>query len=131
MNIFFQFYCCIIIVMISTFSCSQNLNDKTAISRENAEYLLKEVIANNKLHNIIDSNYTVIKNEKTLINVIEPILFDIYGQENIEKQKPYKVHNFDNYYVVGGSLESGKSGGNFLLIINKKNAEILKITHEK
>ena len=94
-------------------------------------YQLKEVLANNKLHNIINSKDKIIKNQETLISVIEPILFDIYGKENIEDQKPYRINDFENYYVVNGTLDKNYVGGTFLIIIDKRNAQILKMTHGK
>ena len=129
MNTKLLFHCCIFTTMMFTFTCAQSSDNKTSISRQHAEYLLNEVITDNKLHNVIDSTYTVIKNEEILIKVIEPILFGIYDKENIEEQKPYKIYDIENYYVVSGSLEKDSFGGTFIIIIDKRNAQILKITH--
>ena len=101
------------------------------MGRKSAEYQLKEVIANNKLHNIINSSDKIIKNEEILIKIIEPILFDIYGKKNIEEQKPYEINDFENYYVVNGILDKNYKGGTFLIIIDKRNSQVLKITHGK
>ena len=121
----------IVLIIFSNISCAQSTEKRIYLGRENAEYQLKEVIENNKLHNIINSTDKIIKNEKTLIKIIEPILFDLYGEQNIENQKPYEINSFDNYYVVNGTLEKNRLGGTFLIIIDKRNSQILKITHGK
>ena len=118
-------------VSLFNFSFGQEVSERIMLGKENAEYQLREVIANNKLHNIINSENIIIKNQDILIKIIEPILFDIYGNKNIEKQKPYEINDFENHYVVNGTLEKNKKGGTFLIIIDKRNCQILKITHGK
>ena len=119
------------VFLLFNYSCGQDSKNRISLSREAAEYQLKEVLANNKLHNIINSKDKIIKNQETLISVIEPILFDIYGKENIEDQKPYRINDFENYYVVNGTLDKNYVGGTFLIIIDNRNAQILKMTHGK
>ncbi|MGV0977438.1 NTF2 fold immunity protein [Empedobacter sp. UBA7494] len=119
------------VFLLFNYSYGQDSKNRISLSREAAEYQLKEVLANNKLHNIINSKDKIIKNQETLISVIEPILFDIYGKENIEDQKPYRINDFENYYVVNGTLDKNHVGGTFLIIIDKRNAQILKMTHGK
>ena len=121
----------ILTLIFSNISLAQDSDNRTYLGRENAEYQLREVIANNKLHNIINSTDKIIKTKEILIKIVEPILFDIYGKNNIEKQKPYEINDFENYYVINGTLEKGYKGGTFLLIIDKRNSQILKITHGK
>ncbi|MDX9705818.1 MAG: hypothetical protein RBT46_08955 [Weeksellaceae bacterium] len=69
------------------FSYGQKVTERTFLGKENAEYQPREVIANNKLHNLINSESIIIKKQEILIKIIEPILFDIYEKNNIEKQK--------------------------------------------
>ena len=121
----------ILTLIFSNNSFSQDSNNRTYLGKKNAEYELKEVIANNKLHNIINSSDKIIKSNEILVKIVEPILFEIYGKNNIEKQKPYEINDFENYYVMNGTLEKGNIGGTFLLIIDKRNSQILKITHGK
>ncbi|MFA7617193.1 MAG: NTF2 fold immunity protein [Weeksellaceae bacterium] len=120
-----------IFVMFADISFAQEIGERSFMGRKMAEYHLKEVIENNELHNIITPDNTIIKSEESLLKIIEPVLFDIYGKENIERQKPYEINDFENYYVVSGTMETGRSGGTFLLIIDKRNCQILKITHGK
>ena len=121
----------ILTLIFSNITCAQDSDNRTYLGKENAEYQLKEVIANNKLHNIINLTNKIIKSNETLIKIVEPILFDIYGKNNIEKQKPYEINDFENYYVINGTLKKEHIGGVFLIIIDKRNSQILKITHGK
>ena len=129
----YKIFFSIIFVFLSFYnSCfGQEISERSILGKENAEYQLREVIANNKLHNLINSENILIKNQDILIKIIEPILFEIYGDKNIEKQKPFEINDFVNHYVVNGTLEKNKKGGTFLIIIDKRNCQILKITHGK
>jgi hypothetical protein len=99
--------------------------------RKYAEETLQEVLTTNKDHNVIQPNTIIIKSPETAIKALEPILFDIYGEKNIMEQRPYEVSDFKDYYVINGTLDVNSIGGTFLIIINKKNGEIIKITHGK
>ncbi|MFA7445809.1 MAG: NTF2 fold immunity protein, partial [Flavobacteriaceae bacterium] len=112
----------IIILCFSNFSCAQKFDEKKDfLGKEYAKNQLDEVLSENKGHNIIKSDFEVLNNTETLIKVIEPILFDIYGKENIERQKPYEINDFENHYVVNGTLKENYIGGTFLIIIDKRN----------
>ncbi|MDQ0594480.1 hypothetical protein QFZ37_002849 [Chryseobacterium ginsenosidimutans] len=99
--------------------------------KEYAEAELNEVLTTNKEHNVIQPNNIIIETPEIVIRVVEPILFGTYGEKNITKQRPYKVSDLKDYYVVEGTLAYNSFGGTFLIIISKKNGKILKITHGK
>ncbi len=82
-------------------------------------------------HNCIDNKRIIIKNKEVAISVIEPILFGLYGKDNIIKQKPYRASNIKNYWIIEGSLPKGYKGGTFFIIVDSRNGEIIKITHGK
>jgi|SRR6185436_8654761 len=74
---------------------------------------------------------TIIKDKETAINVSEAILFKIYGKNNIIKQKPYQVFFVDGYWVLSGTLPEKMLGGTFLIVLNAKNGQVIKLTHGK
>ncbi len=74
---------------------------------------------------------TLIKDSETAINVSEAILFKIYGKNNITRQKPYKTYLVDGYWILNGTLPEKMKGGTFLIIINSKNGQVIKLTHGK
>mgnify|MGYP003534195606 FL=1 len=96
-----------------------------------AKEVLEETLKNNRVHNVIDNKTPIIKNDSTAIKVAESILFEIYGEKNIIKQKPYEIYKIKNYYVISGTLPKNYVGGTFLIIINSLNSEIIRITHGK
>lgn len=120
-------------------ACSQGTNDKITqekkdriiLGKQNAIHEVKAALANDNQHNVIDNKSAVIKDSATAINVAEPILFSIYGKQNIVEQKPYEIYLIDNYWVISGTLQEGYLGGTFLIILSSRNGQIIRITHGK
>ncbi|MBP1672766.1 MAG: hypothetical protein H6Q25_581 [Bacteroidetes bacterium] len=120
----------ILIVTIFTLvliSCSQT--GRTKLGFDYAKQELDSALHNSSEKLILVD--TVIKTQETAVKYAETILFEIYGQKNIEKQKPYEIYKIDEYWIIGGTLPKGMRGGTFLIIINSKNGEIIKLTHGK
>ncbi|HLV50380.1 MAG TPA: NTF2 fold immunity protein [Flavobacterium sp.] len=106
-------------------------NKRIYLGKEYAKKELDKVLVIEKGNSNIYQKDLLIKSDETAIKVVEPILFERYGQENIESQKPYEVHKIDQYYVISGTLPYGYTGGTFVAIIDETNARILYITHYK
>lgn len=118
------------VLLFSTIACSQN-SDRSHLGQKNAQDELAEALKNEG-HNVVDNKSVIIKDSITAIHVAEPILFGIYGKDNIIKQRPYEVYHFNNYWVIMGTLpKQYHAGGTFLIIIDDRNGTILKITHGK
>jgi hypothetical protein len=112
-------------------ACGQTKGDRTRLGKSYAEYELKSALTNKSKHNVIDNKTVVIKDSLTAINIAEPILFSIYGKDNITKQRPYEIYFIDSYWVIGGTLPKEYLGGTFLIIIDSRDSKIIKITHGK
>ncbi|GAA3739256.1 MULTISPECIES: YbbC/YhhH family protein [Flavobacterium] len=117
------------LLLITLSSCAQN--KRLVLGVENANEELKIALSKKSQHNVIDNNKLVIKDSATVIKIVEPILFDIYGKEKIEKQRPYEIYLLENYWVISGTLPENYVGGTFLIIIDARNSKIIKITHGK
>ncbi|MFL9845040.1 NTF2 fold immunity protein [Flavobacterium rhizosphaerae] len=63
----------------------------------------------------------------TAINIAEPILFRLYGRDNILKQKPYENYLINNYWIIMGTMPKDKMGGVFLIIIDARDCRVLRI----
>jgi hypothetical protein len=79
---------------------------------------------------------TLVKDEKMAITIAEPILFNLYGEKNIKMERPYKICLLNGYWVIIGTFPRVSkffqaTGGNFEMIINSKNAEIISVCHYK
>ena len=99
--------------------------------------MLKDSIIQHSRHNVLSQNEKIIKNDSMVIAVVEPILFGIYGKENIVKQKPYSAIEKDGIWFVYGTLPSSgideKSGiitlvcgGVFEIVVDAYNSEVIK-----
>ncbi len=119
----------LIIIFFSTTLITYSQTDKTNLRFEYAKQELESALNNESSKQILVD--TVIKSQITAIKYAETILFDIYGQKNIEKQKPYEIYEIDGYWIIGGILPNGMVGGTFKIIINSKNGQIIKLTHGK
>ena len=119
------------ILTISLTACGQNKSDRLILGKSYAQQELKSALTDKEQHNVIDNKSVIIKDSLTAINTAEPILFSIYGKDNITKQRPYETYLIDNYWVITGTLPKGYFGGTFLIIINAFDNKIIKITHGK
>ena len=119
----------LLLLTFSTIACSQN--SRNYLGKDAAQQELKEAPSNHVQHNNVDNKNLIIKNSKTVVNIAEPILFDMFGKENIEKQKPYEMYLLDEYWIISGTLTTGYKGGTFLIIIDGRNAKVLKSSHGK
>lgn len=88
-------------------------------------------LSDSAVHNMVNSQSILIKDKEMALAIAEPILFDIYGKANILQQKPYEVQYVEVYWVISGTLKEGWRGGTFLIIIDSRNGQILRITHGK
>lgn len=122
-------YLLVIFLAFTINSCAQN--NRLILGEKYAKEELDAVLAKKSGHNVVDNKELIVKESKTAIKIAEAILFEIYGKENIERQKPYEEYLIKNYWVISGTLPEGSLGGTFLIIIDAKNAQILKITHGK
>jgi len=71
----------------------------------------------------------LINNIEELISFAEPLLFKIYGKENIISERPYEIYLFGDNWMMMGTLPESWLGGTFSIAINRKTCEVLGITH--
>ena len=112
-------------------ACGQTKNDRTMLGKSYAEKELKAALAEKMQHNVIDNKTVLIKDSIIVISIAEPILFSIYGKDNITKQRPYEIFFIDNYWIISGTLPKDYLGGTFLIIIDSRDSKVIRITHGK
>lgn len=122
-------YFLLVILIFSLSCCSQN--KRLILGKEYAQEELKIALSKEPQHNVVDYKTIIIKDSVSAVKIAETILFDIYGKQKIEKQKPYEIYFLDQYWIISGTLPEGYIGGTFLIIIDARNSNILKITHGK
>lgn len=102
----------------------------SAPGEANARAALKQALSDTTMHNVVVTDL-LLKNKEAAIKVAEPLLFSVYGKNNIKEQRPYEIYLIDNYWVISGSLREGRVGGTFLIIIDGTNSKIIRLTHGK
>lgn len=112
----------------SLVTCGQNNNDRIILGREHAQDQIKKALTNKTTQPFYD---TLIKNKELAISIAEPILFNIYGENQIIEERPYECYLIDGFWYIAGTIPKGWKGGGFEIIINAKNAQIIKLTHYK
>jgi hypothetical protein len=117
-----------LVVLVSILSCNKEIETPSFEKIKLSEKETLREINDSTLHNAIGKD-EIITDEKTAISIAEPLLFSVYGKENIVKQRPYKIGKVQNYWVVSGSLPKPQIGGVFEMIIDSKNGEIIRLTH--
>jgi hypothetical protein len=112
-------------------ACGQTKNDRTILGKTYAEQELKFALTDKSQENFVDGKRIIIKDSVTAISIAEPIIFSIYGKDNIIEQRPYETFLIDKYWIISGTLPKDYKGGTFLIIIDSRDSRIVKITHGK
>ncbi|MBO4891891.1 MAG: YbbC/YhhH family protein [Prevotella sp.] len=74
----------------------------------------------------------IMVNDTMAVEYAKLILFQIYGKEQIEKQRPYSVRLLNGtVWSVTGNLRDDMEGGVFSVMINKADGRVLMVSHSK
>ena len=68
---------------------------------------------------------------KTAMQIAESVWIPIYGEENIQNEKPFNAELLNGVWTVTGSLPKGFVGGVALAEISKVEGCILRVSHGK
>jgi len=119
-------YLLICLILLPLFSIAQQLT-KAELAETRA--MIKSALTDKTHRQILVDR--VIGDKATAIAVAEPILFKIYGKNQILGEKPYSVSLVDGYWILGGTLPKGYKGGTFLIIFSAKDGQVIKLIHTK
>jgi hypothetical protein len=72
-----------------------------------------------------------VPDEKTAIAIAVAVWLPIYGEKQIESEKPFNAILKDGVWHVAGTLPKEVSGGVAIAEISKEDARILRISHGK
>ena len=95
------------------------------LAKEELEGFLKDTTKNLLRGKIL------IDDKEELVQLTEPILFNIYGKAKIISERPYEVYLFGDFWYMMGNIRNSSKGGTFSIAINKKTCEIVGISHGK
>lgn len=106
-------------------SCAQNSNDQIPFEQQ-AKQRVQEVLKDTSYKPFYD---ILIKDKETAIAVAEPILFSVYGKNQIISERPYEVFLTNGHWYMIGTLPKGYKGGTFEIIISAKNGGVIRLIH--
>lgn len=115
---------------------SVNINQNKKLLNDHGHQLLGENHARNQLQKFLKDTKqftwdTLIRDKETAIAIVEPILFEKFGKEQILLEKPYEVYLINGYWYLAGTISKGSMGGGFEIIMSAKDAQIIRLTHYK
>ena len=74
----------------------------------------------------------LVTKEETAVGIAESVLFETYGRDMIESERPYKVSiENDSIWRLEGTFWSVGFGGTFDISISAKDGRVVYITHYK
>ncbi len=111
------------------FENSKDSLGRLFLGKDVAKTELEEFINDSK--SSISKGRILIADKEMLISIAEPILFEIYGKEDIIAERPYEIYLFDDYWFMRGTLPTNTKGGTFSIAINRKTCEVIGISHGK
>ncbi|OGS69964.1 MAG: hypothetical protein A3F91_11570 [Flavobacteria bacterium RIFCSPLOWO2_12_FULL_35_11] len=121
------------LILIIGFLISTNLQAQESKIKSDelihAEQLLDYALKNKSERKIMES--PLIPKKENAINYAENILFELYGKENIIKEKPYQIHLINDYWIITGTLPKDWVGGVFEMVFDSWNGKILILEHGK
>jgi hypothetical protein len=106
---------------------------------DDAEVVLNDKIGKQGLQNLNDYLGASVKDKKIqtvqkinvdlshLIRDAEAILFSTYGQQEIVRQRPYKVYKMKGYWIIRGNKDSHGSKPNFSMVVGAISGDIIKM----
>ena len=81
-------------------------------------------------HNLLSQNGHILVQTRAHAEAIAEVhIANVYGKDRAIQQKPYQVHETQSAWEVSGSLKPNRLGGVFLIVINKQNGAVLRLTH--
>lgn len=120
-----------ILVVFAMFFITACKNNRYLMTEEEARAVAEKTLADTSYDNFIHPDRLLITTRELAISVAEPILFSVYGEDNIKDERPYAVYNIGNNWIMSGSLAKDHDGGTFLLVMDATNGRIVRIIHGK
>ena len=129
----FKFIIISIIIMFASCSAKTKDNHVQEKTEQQANYIIDE--------NLTSNNYSdfegyfpktgLVPTADIAFQIAETILKNIYGEETIEREKPFYINLKNDIWIIEGHLEEDFLGGVAYIEIRKSNGEILKVIHTK
>jgi NTF2 fold immunity protein len=71
-----------------------------------------------------------VPDEQTAMRIAEAVWIPLYGQEQIDSEKPFRVYLQNGVWIVKGKpIPKDSFGGVAIAEISKKNGRIIRVSH--
>lgn len=131
-----QYYYIIVWLSILCVGCSPHPPEKTICYVENSnslDYVINKQLtleAYSKINGYSPAE-GLISTAALAFQIAEPILISVYGDDVVEKEKPFSINLEDNIWMIEGKRDKDDDGGVAYMEINRCNGAVLKIIHTK
>lgn len=115
----------LILVVFLLWSCQGN-HHKLGI--EFAKKELQKALAEKSIYPTLPKR--TINNKQTAIEIAEPVLFKVYGKQEIINERPYEIYLISGYWILNGTINT-QLGGGFVIILDSKDSRVMRLTHYK
>lgn len=106
----------------------QSLKNRSTVGKEYAEEQVRLAILAGK-HSKFPTDKPLLADKNIAITVAEPMLFNIYGKDNIMRQRPYEAYLVFGFWYVTGTLPKDSEGGTFEIIIEASTSRVIDVNH--
>ena len=119
------------LMTVSFSSCGQGFKNRVVLGEQSAKEQVRLAILADK--NSVKPPYykALLTSKEVAIAVAEPMLFNIYGRDNIVRQRPYEVYLVDGFWYIAGTLPKDSLGGTFEMVIDASNSRVVDVKHGK
>ena len=117
-------------LLLSLPTFGQSLKNRSTVGKGYAEEQVRLAILAGK-HQALPTDKPLLANNNIAIAVAEPMLFNIYGKDNIIRQRPYEAYLVFGFWYIMGTLPKDSKGGTFEIIIEASTSRVIDVNHGK
>ena len=120
-----------VMLLLSIPSCGQSFKGRALMGEAYAKERVRLTLLADKNSVALPHHKALLTSKEVAVSVAEPMLFNIYGKDNIVRQRPYEVYLIDGFWYITGTLPKDYDGGTFEIVIDASNSRVLDVTHGK
>ena len=117
----------LLLTALSVTAQNNPIETTETIIAEDAARHVKEALRQGK--QLWKSNTLIVPNEKAAEIIHSAVASAVFGDDKIQKQKPFHAVRSGEFWVVYGTLPPGMLGGTAVTVIRASNGEVLRIIH--
>lgn len=119
-------------IFLSLFSCASKKQEDADIKRQTIMmerlFAIEIELIEKENPEFTIGTELILKDSTAAVEVAEAILFNKYGKKKIKSQKPYIISRIkENYWLLEGSVPNSSQTSPFFIILDARNAKVLKI----